>query len=269
MKIKLVIMALAMCATCVAKDIKRVVLNTNPEMHCSNCENRIKEGLRFEKGVSDIKTDLTTKTVTVTYDADKTSQQNIIAALAKINYAATPASAAKASNAGGEKKDGDKKGGMRSKKAQFKAEQMRCGGCANKVKKLMMGIDGVDSVSVDMSTKVVSVYYQSAKTNTDAMKEAFKTINYNVEQIMPAAKAPLPEKPRYESDATVKFKAEQMRCGGCANKVKRLMYTIDGVAWVEVDMQTKTVTVNYQSAKTNPAAMNDAFKTINYNVEKL
>ena len=39
-----------------AKDIKTVVFTTNPQMHCENCENKIKGNLRFEKGIKEITT---------------------------------------------------------------------------------------------------------------------------------------------------------------------------------------------------------------------
>jgi len=72
-----------------AKDIKTVVVTTNPEMHCESCEKKIKGNLRFEKGVKNIITDLKTKTVTIEYDADKTNVQNIIKGFKKIKYEAT------------------------------------------------------------------------------------------------------------------------------------------------------------------------------------
>jgi copper chaperone CopZ len=71
-----------------AKDIKTVVLKTQPEMHCESCEKKIKGNLRFEKGIKNIITDLKTKTVTVEYDADKTNVQNIIKGFKKIKYEA-------------------------------------------------------------------------------------------------------------------------------------------------------------------------------------
>lgn len=49
------------------------MFTTSPQMHCENCENKIKGNLRFEKGVKKIVTDIDSQTVTVTYDADKTS----------------------------------------------------------------------------------------------------------------------------------------------------------------------------------------------------
>ena len=41
-----------------AKDIKTVVVTTTPQMHCQSCELKIKNNLRFEKGVKRIDTDI-------------------------------------------------------------------------------------------------------------------------------------------------------------------------------------------------------------------
>ena len=71
-----------------AKDIKTVVLTTEPPMHCEGCEKRIKENIRFEKGIKKIVTDVEHQTVTITYDADKTTVENIIKGFEKINYTA-------------------------------------------------------------------------------------------------------------------------------------------------------------------------------------
>ena len=89
MKKLFIFSAMMLTATAaLAKDIKTVVLTTNPEMHCENCEKKIKSNLRFEKGVKAIETDLRTKTVTIKYDADKTTVDNIIKGFKKIKYEA-------------------------------------------------------------------------------------------------------------------------------------------------------------------------------------
>ena len=89
MRTRVLFVALAIAAVCFGKNIKSVVLRTLPEMHCANCEKKIKENIRFEKGVKSIKTDLKAKTVTIEYDADKTNVQNIIKGFKKIKYEAT------------------------------------------------------------------------------------------------------------------------------------------------------------------------------------
>ena len=89
MKKVLVLSAMMLTAmVTMAKDIKTAVFTTSPEMHCENCEKRIKGNLRIEKGIKSIVTDLKTKTVTIQYDAEKTNVQNIVKGFKKIKYEA-------------------------------------------------------------------------------------------------------------------------------------------------------------------------------------
>lgn len=88
-----------------AKDIKTVVVTTQPQMHCASCENKIKGNLRFEKGVKEIQCDIEGQRVTVTYDADKTSSEAIIKSFNKFGYKATEVKAEKTA----EKKQNGKK----------------------------------------------------------------------------------------------------------------------------------------------------------------
>ena len=88
-RLSFIIFALSFSVALFAKDIKTVVLKTQPEMHCTGCEKKIKENIRFEKGVKSITTNLDDKTITIEYDAEKTNVQNIIKGFKKIKYEAT------------------------------------------------------------------------------------------------------------------------------------------------------------------------------------
>ncbi len=79
---------LMVSAVTFAKDIKTVVFTTTPQMHCENCENKIKNNLRFEKGVKEITTSVDNQTVTVKYDADKTTPDKIQQGFKKFGYEA-------------------------------------------------------------------------------------------------------------------------------------------------------------------------------------
>lgn len=72
-----------------AKDIKTVVYTTQPQMHCQNCEKKIKSNVRFVKGVKQIETNVDRQTVTIKYDADKTTPQKIAEGFKKIGYDVT------------------------------------------------------------------------------------------------------------------------------------------------------------------------------------
>ena len=88
-RLSFIIFALSFSVALFAKDIKTVVLKTQPEMHCTGCEKKIKENIRFEKGVKSITTNLDDKTITIEYDAEKTNVQNIIKGFKKIKYEAS------------------------------------------------------------------------------------------------------------------------------------------------------------------------------------
>lgn len=57
----------------VFREIKTVFFTTTPQMHCAAYENKIKNNLRFEKGIKSIETSVPNQTVTVKYNADKTT----------------------------------------------------------------------------------------------------------------------------------------------------------------------------------------------------
>ena len=88
---KLILLTIAMFFAVVlqAQTIKEVVFTTEPEIECQNCVKKIKDNLRFEKGVKAINPDLDTKLVTIQYDSEKTNPENLIKAFAKIKYKAT------------------------------------------------------------------------------------------------------------------------------------------------------------------------------------
>ena len=71
-----------------AKDIKTVVFTTTPQMHCANCENKIKNNLRFEKGIKSIETSVPDQTVTVQYDSAKTTPEKLQKGFEKFGYKA-------------------------------------------------------------------------------------------------------------------------------------------------------------------------------------
>ena len=95
---------LMMSVMAFAKDVKTVVFTTQPQMHCSSCEDKIKSNLRFEKGIKAIETSVENQTVTVTYDADKTTAENLQKGFEKFGYTASVVDAAASKKAEGEKK---------------------------------------------------------------------------------------------------------------------------------------------------------------------
>ncbi|EEC95593.1 heavy metal-associated domain protein [Parabacteroides johnsonii DSM 18315] len=73
-----------------AKKKKETVTFFVEGMDCANCVKKIEKNIAFEKGVTDLKCDLSTRTAAVTYRADKTSKTKLASAFKKIGMEATP-----------------------------------------------------------------------------------------------------------------------------------------------------------------------------------
>ena len=78
------VVALLSVAAVLAKDIRVVIFKVS-QMHCENCEKKVKNNMRFEKGVKEL-TELKNKTVSITYDAEKTDVKKLQAGFKKFNY---------------------------------------------------------------------------------------------------------------------------------------------------------------------------------------
>ena len=88
---KLILLTFAMFFAVVlqAQTVKEVVFKTDPEIECNNCVKRIKDNIRFEKGVKAINPDLKTQSVTIQYDSNKTDVESLRKAFKKIGYDVT------------------------------------------------------------------------------------------------------------------------------------------------------------------------------------
>lgn len=63
-----------------------LVVTTQPQMHCQNCEKKIKSNIRFVKGTKKIDTSVDEQKVTIVYDSKKADYDDFVVAFRKIGY---------------------------------------------------------------------------------------------------------------------------------------------------------------------------------------
>lgn len=88
---KKLMMAMMLCLMSVsmafAKGNKQIVV-FDVDLHCAGCVTKVEKNIAFEKGVKDLVCDLNAKTVTVTFDDEKTSVKALQTAFAKLGKTA-------------------------------------------------------------------------------------------------------------------------------------------------------------------------------------
>lgn len=65
-------------------ELKEVTFHVH--LHCENCVKKVQENIAFEKGVKDLKVSLADQTVYIKFDAAKTSEAVLKAAIEKLGY---------------------------------------------------------------------------------------------------------------------------------------------------------------------------------------
>jgi copper chaperone CopZ len=71
-----------------AQKAENKVVCFKSNMDCANCEKMLTEHLKFEKGVKDLKVDLSTNTIFIEYKADKNTDEGFTKAIEKKGYKA-------------------------------------------------------------------------------------------------------------------------------------------------------------------------------------
>ena len=67
--------------------------------------------------------------------------------------------------------------------AKFKLSNMHCGGCAARAEKALKANDAVSNVAVDLESKVVTVTYDEAKVQPEALQAALVEAKFEVEPV--------------------------------------------------------------------------------------
>lgn len=63
-------------------DLQTTVFQT--DVDCENCAKKVDNSIPYQKGVKEVKVDVSTQTVTVTYDKAKTNDETLLKAFKKV-----------------------------------------------------------------------------------------------------------------------------------------------------------------------------------------
>lgn len=70
-----------------------------------------------------------------------------------------------------------------NKSVNFKVNGMHCGGCANKIKTSVAGLNIESDVNVDVPTGKVNIKYNSEQTTIASLKDSIAKAGFQVESV--------------------------------------------------------------------------------------
>jgi len=130
-----------------------------PEMDCPSCAGKVENSVSKVDGVTDIEPQVTTGTLTVTYEGDQTSTEAITERVEKAGYTV------------------EQSGEVTEK---FTVPEMDCPSCAGKVKKALDRLDGITTVDPQPTTGKLTITYDTATVTAPDIKDAIEGAGYEV-----------------------------------------------------------------------------------------
>jgi copper chaperone len=62
----------------------------------------------------------------------------------------------------------------------FKVDGMKCGGCSGRLKKALEATEGIASTDIVLETKQVTVAFDAARIDTQAIKNVIEEVGFSV-----------------------------------------------------------------------------------------
>ncbi|MBX0297586.1 heavy metal translocating P-type ATPase, partial [Haloarcula nitratireducens] len=130
-----------------------------PEMDCPSCAGKVENSVQKIDGINDVDPQVTTGTLTVSYESDQTTTDAIADRVEKAGY------------------DVDNSGAVTAK---FTVPEMDCPSCAGKVENALEGVAGVSMSDPQPTTGKVAVTYDSTTVTAEDIVAAIESAGYEV-----------------------------------------------------------------------------------------
>ncbi|WP_298852327.1 copper-translocating P-type ATPase [uncultured Ruegeria sp.] len=126
---------------------------------------------------------------------------------------------------------------------ELKITGMGCASCVGRVEAALRNVPGVDAASVNFATKSAQVAFDGPIT---ALTEALDAVGYPAESS--------------QADLSI----DGMSCASCVAKIERALTSSPGVIEAQVNLATRTATVNYATGATAPESLAQVITEIGY-----
>jgi Cu+-exporting ATPase len=125
-------------------------------MTCANCVATVEKGLKKLDGVQEATVNLATERATITYDAAKLKEQDLIERVEKVGY------------------------GVPTSTIELPITGMTCANCVATVEKGLKKLPGITDVSVNLATEKATVKYVPGTVDRREMVKQVEKIGYGV-----------------------------------------------------------------------------------------
>ena len=131
-----------------------------PEMDCPSCAGKVRNSVQNLDSVETVDPQVTTGTLTVTYEADEINPEEVADRVEKAGYSV--------------------ESGIGETTEKFTVPEMDCPSCAGKVENALDEVDGIDTYQTQPTTGKVVVTYDQSQVSASDVTHAIEGAGYDV-----------------------------------------------------------------------------------------
>lgn len=203
-------------------------------MTCASCSSRVEKVVGKMDGVNDVVVNLATEKMTVDFDQDKVSVDQIEEKVKKAGYEAT------------EIKSDD------IVEKNYNITGMTCASCSSRIEKILNKADGVESAVVNLATEKATVKFDKSVISSEDIIKKVEKSGYGAEEIDEGNKS------------EAHFKVKGMTCASCSNRVEKVVNRMDGVYEAVVNLALEDMNVKYDKRKVSIEDIEKVVKNAGY-----
>ncbi|MCC6457950.1 MAG: copper-translocating P-type ATPase [Caldilineaceae bacterium] len=144
----------------------------------------------------------------------------------------------------------------------FGVTGMTCASCVRRIEKAIGKVQGVEAVSVNLTTEKAKVNFDPRQTDTAALAAAVEKAGYGVRDV------PVPQPAEaLVPDSTVgelSLPIEGMTCASCVVRVEKALGKVPGVQKASMNLATEQARVVFDPAQVSVAQLNAAVEKAGY-----
>ncbi|MDW7773824.1 MAG: heavy metal translocating P-type ATPase [Desulfobulbaceae bacterium] len=135
---------------------------------------------------------------------------------------------------------------------QFQIKGMHCAACSSRIEMVVSGMDGVQSIAVNLATETMDLAWNPEKTRPEDIAARVRDLGFEMV---------VEEESRTES---AEMALKGMHCASCSSRIEKVVGAMEGVHRAEVNLAAETGIFSFDPAKTSRRAIREAIARLGF-----
>lgn len=132
---------------------------------------------------------------------------------------------------------------------------MHCASCSSRIEKVVGGMEGVDSASVNLAAETLALQYDEDEVAYEEIADRVKELGFEL-----VRRAQQPE-------GELQVRISGMHCASCSARIEKVVGELEGVDSAAVNLATETGVFTYDSAVCTPRQIKETIASLGFTAE--